>query len=123
MTVKEKLQFIQQLAGLTQTELASRLSVTFAALNRWINFKSIPRKKMLQKIDKLYLEYSGEKKLPQSVPDAKRELIFLAGIFQVELVYLLEHLLSGNGFKIYPAVEGRKSHTQTACQLGLGKPR
>src|SRR3989344_3037073 len=76
MTVKEKLQFIQQLAGLTQTELASRLSVTFAALNRWINFKSIPRKKMLQKIDKLYLEYSGEKKIPQSVPDAKRELIF-----------------------------------------------
>ena len=76
MTVKEKLQFIQQLAGLTQSELASRLSVTFAALNRWINFKSIPRKKMLQKIDKLYLEYSGEKKIPQSVPDAKRELIF-----------------------------------------------
>src|SRR3989344_3524012 len=123
MTVKEKLQFIQQLAGLTQTELASRLSVTFAALNRWINFKSIPRKKMLQKIDKLYLEYSGEKnKLTLGIRDALREF-FLAGIFQVELVYLLEHLLSGNGFKIYPAVEGRKSHTQTACQLGLGKPR
>jgi len=75
MTIKEKLQIIQRLSGLTQQELALRLGVTFAALNRWVNEKSTPRAKAIEKIDELYKEYSGEKQIPKTVLDAKKETI------------------------------------------------
>ncbi len=75
MNIKEKLQIIQKLSGLTQQELALRLGVTFAALNRWINEKSAPRPKAIEKIDQLYKEYSGEKQIPQTVLDAKKKII------------------------------------------------
>jgi len=75
MTPKQKLQFIIKLSGLTQAKLAVRLGVTFAALNRWINDKAVPRAKMLSKIDELYREYSGEKQIPESVVAAKRGII------------------------------------------------
>ena len=45
MTIKEKLQILLKLSELTQEELAHRLGVTFAALNRWINGRAVPRKK------------------------------------------------------------------------------
>lgn len=76
MTTKEKLQFIQKLSGFTQQELAGHLGVTFAALNRWINGKSMPRPKAIEKIDELYKEYSGEKQIPQTVLEAKKKIIF-----------------------------------------------
>jgi Fic family protein/DNA-binding XRE family transcriptional regulator len=75
MTTKEKLRMIMQYSGLTQAELANRLGVTFAALNRWINEKATPRAGALAKIDELYKEYSGEKQIPETVTVAKRELI------------------------------------------------
>ena len=75
MTVKEKLQIIQKLSGLTQTDLARRLDVTFAALNRWLNEKAVPRKKALEKIDELFKEYSGEKQIPKTVLAAKKGII------------------------------------------------
>jgi Fic family protein len=75
MTTKEKLQLIIKLSGKTQQELAGVLGVTFAALNRWINGKAIPRKKAQEKIDELYKEYSGEKIIPATVLEAKRGII------------------------------------------------
>jgi Fic family protein/DNA-binding XRE family transcriptional regulator len=75
MTPKEKLGFIMKMSGLTQAELANRLGVTFAALNRWINDKAIPRPKSLEKIDELYREYSGEKQVPETVAAAKRGIV------------------------------------------------
>ncbi len=45
---------IQQISGKSQTELASDLGVSFPTLNSWINEKSRPRDKKLQKI----LEYA-----------------------------------------------------------------
>ncbi len=75
MTIKEKLQLIQKLSGLTQAELAGHLGVTFAALNRWVNGKALPRKKAQEKIDELYKEYSGEKQIPETVLTAKKEII------------------------------------------------
>jgi len=75
MTVKEKLHLIQKLSGLTQAQLAGRLGVTFAALNRWVNGKAVPRKKAQEKIDELYKEYSGEKQIPETVLAAKKEII------------------------------------------------
>lgn len=76
MTPQEKLKLIQRFSGLTQAELAHRFGVTFAALNRWVNAKATPRKKMQERIDDLYREYSGEKEIPESVIKAKEVLIF-----------------------------------------------
>lgn len=76
MTIRQKLELILKLSGLTQQELAGRLSVTFAALNRWINRKAVPRPKAQEKIDELYKEYSGEKQVPETVIEAKRGIIF-----------------------------------------------
>ena len=75
MTIKEKLQLIQKLSGLTQQELAQHLGVTFAALNRWINEKSKPRPLAIEKINQLYREYSGEKQIPRTVLEAKKKII------------------------------------------------
>lgn len=73
--IQEKLQLILKLSGLTQQELAGRLGVTFAALNRWINGKAVPRPKAQEKIDELYKEYSGEKQIPETVIEAKKGII------------------------------------------------
>lgn len=75
MTPKQKLQLLLKLSGLTQTQLANRLGVTFVALNRWMNDKAIPRPKTLERIDDLYKEYSGEKHVPESVRAAKQGII------------------------------------------------
>lgn len=76
MTIKDRLQLILRLSGLTQAQLAGRLGVTFAALNRWINGKAIPRKKAQAKIDELYREYTGEKQIPDTVLEAKKAAVF-----------------------------------------------
>lgn len=75
MTTKEQLQLLQKLSGLTQAKLASRLGVTFAALNRWVNGKAVPRPKAQTKISELYKEYSGEKQIPETVLEAKKQLV------------------------------------------------
>ncbi len=75
MDIREKLLLLQKISGLTQTELARRLGVTFAALNRWINKKALPRKSAEVKINTLYIEYSGEKQIPQSVLAGKKYLL------------------------------------------------
>ena len=76
MTIRQKLEFILKLSGLTQQELAGRLGVTFAALNRWVNGKAVPRPKAQEKIDELYKEYSGEKQISGTVLEAKKSIIF-----------------------------------------------
>lgn len=76
MKIREKLQIIQKLSGKTQEELAAVLGVTFAALNRWMNEKAVPRKKVEGKIDELYKEYTGEKQIPETELEAKKQIIF-----------------------------------------------
>lgn len=80
MTLRDQLKIIQKLSGLTQTELANRLGVTFAAFNRWINEKSIPRRKQLKAIDNLYKEYSGEKQIPKTALQAKKQFVLKIGL-------------------------------------------
>ncbi len=75
MTIREKIRYIQNVSGLTQTELAARLGVTFAALNRWFNGKAAPRQRALERINELYRELSGEKIIPDSALEAKKNLI------------------------------------------------
>lgn len=76
MNPSEKINLILKFSELTQQELANRLGVTFAALNRWANGKALPRKGAQAKIDELYLEYSGEKQIPSTALEAKKAAVF-----------------------------------------------
>lgn len=76
MKISEKLKLIQKVSGLTQTELAQKLDVTFAAFNRWVNEQAAPRIKALEKIDELYREYTGQKEIPETTLQAKKKVLF-----------------------------------------------
>lgn len=75
MTVQEKLQIIKQATGLTQTKLAERFAVSFAAFNSWWTGKSSPRPKMLSAIDELFLEVTGQKIIPVEQLTAKKQVL------------------------------------------------
>jgi len=75
MILKEKLQLIRNISGLSQAALALRLEVSFVAFNNWWTGKSQPRPKKLALIDDLYRELSGQKLIPDDVLVAKKMLI------------------------------------------------
>lgn len=75
MSIKDKLKIIQNISGLTQTEIAAKIGVSFVAFNNWWNEKSLPRKKQEIIIDNLYKEYTGQNNIPETVLAAKKELI------------------------------------------------
>ena len=61
MTIRQKLEVIQKMLGLTQTKLAEKFGVSFVAFNSWWNAKSSPRPKMQAAINELFLEVTGQK--------------------------------------------------------------
>jgi len=61
MTIKQKLEIIQKRLNLTQTKLAERFGVSFAAFNSWWTEKSVPRARMQSAIEELFLEVTGQK--------------------------------------------------------------
>lgn len=71
MTVRQMLQKIQKYSGRTQEELARDLNVSFPTLNSWINGKSQPRKKAIEQINSLYLEYFGDTSIGIDVIEKK----------------------------------------------------
>lgn len=75
MTIQQKLHMILKLSGLTQEQLARNLGVTFVALNRWVNAKAEPRPRAQERINALYLQYSGQKVIPATLLDAKKEMV------------------------------------------------
>ena len=75
MTIKQKLQLIKKVSGLTQEKLAKKLGVSFVTLNSWIRGRSEPRKKAQKKIDELYREYTGQKIIPIDILQAKKQII------------------------------------------------
>jgi len=75
MNISEKLHIIRQLSGLSQEKMAKRLGVSFVTLNHWINNKTQPRKRAEHKIDELYAEFTGQRRIPESVLEAKKQLI------------------------------------------------
>jgi len=81
MTVKEKLLIIQRVSGLTQEKLARRLGVTFAALNRWVNGRAVPRKAAEARVDELYRELTGVKEIPERFSPPRRRPSPTAEIF------------------------------------------
>ncbi|MBI2450338.1 MAG: Fic family protein [Candidatus Nealsonbacteria bacterium] len=75
MTLRQKLETIQKLLGLTQTKLAEQLGVSFPAFNSWWTGKSTPRPKMQTAIEELFLEVTGQKIIPAEQLNAKKEVL------------------------------------------------
>ena len=75
MTTRQKLEIIRKMLGLTQTKLAQRLGVSFAAFNSWWTGKSNPRPKMQAAIDELFLEVTGQKIIPADQLTAKKQAL------------------------------------------------
>jgi len=76
MTIRQKLEIIQKMLGLTQTKLAEKFGVSFVAFNNWWNKKSIPRPKMRVAIDNLFLEVTGQKIIPADQLLAQKQALF-----------------------------------------------
>lgn len=92
MTIPQKLATIQRLSGLTQTELAEKLGVSFVAFNRWITGKATPRRKAQERIDALYREYTGLTVIPEDALEAKKAIVMAkAKTLKNVLRTILEH--------------------------------
>ncbi len=72
MTTREKLDLIRSAAGLTQENLARELGVSFPTVNSWINGRSAPRKKALERIDRMYLRVTGQTVIPEKALEARK---------------------------------------------------
>jgi len=75
MTIRQKLEIIKKMLGVTQTKLAERFGVSFAAFNSWWTEKSAPRPKMQAAIDELFLEVTGQKIIPSDELTAKKQIL------------------------------------------------
>lgn len=75
MSVINKLKTVQKISGMTQTEIAAKIGISFVALNSIINGKSIPRQKTLVAINDLYEAITGTKKIPSSELALKKQII------------------------------------------------
>ena len=75
MTIRQKLEIIQRILGLTQTKLALKLGVSFVAFNNWWTGKAVPRAKMQTAIDELFLEVTGQKIIPADELTAKKQIL------------------------------------------------
>src|SRR3989344_6616103 len=75
MTIRQKLEIIQKILGLTQTKLAEKFGVSFTAFNNWWTGKSTPRPKMQAAIDELFLEVTGQKVIPADQLTAKKQVL------------------------------------------------
>lgn len=72
MNTRQKLEIIRTRLGLTQSKLAEKLGVSFAAFNSWWNEKSTPRPKMLATIEELFLEVTGQKIIAPEILKEKK---------------------------------------------------
>ena len=75
MNTRQKLEVIQKMLGLTQTRLALKFGVSFAAFNSWWTGKSSPRPKMQISIDELFLEVTGQRIIPVDQLTAKKQAL------------------------------------------------
>ena len=59
MKYTEQLKQILKLSSWSQEQLASKLGVSFPALNAWVNGRSVPRAKAQERISFLYTQIVG----------------------------------------------------------------
>jgi Fic family protein/DNA-binding XRE family transcriptional regulator len=91
MSVKDKLKLIKDLSGLTQTQIAEKLGISFVAFNNIWNGKSKPRTGTLEKIDLLYKEYTGQKTIPADMLSAKKQLLIK---YSKQYRSIIKHILN-----------------------------
>lgn len=75
MTIQEKLKIIQQLSLLTQTQLATKLGVSFPTINSWMTGKSHPHAQKIERIDEFYKNLTGQKIIHADKLSAKKSII------------------------------------------------
>ena len=75
MNIPQKLKLIKKVSNLSQEKLAKQLGVSFVAFNAWINGRSLPRKKAQDRINNLFLRYTGQEKIPNDILTAKKQVI------------------------------------------------
>lgn len=75
MTIRQKLEVIRKMLGLTQTKLAEKFGVSFVAFNNWWTGKSAPRPKMQAAIEELFLEVTGQKIISDGRLDNKKKTL------------------------------------------------
>jgi len=75
MTIRQKLEILQKTTGLTQTALAQKFGVSFAAFNSWWTGKSKPREKAQLAIDEFFLEVTGQKVISADRLAAKEQAV------------------------------------------------
>lgn len=80
MTIRQKLQIIQKILGITQTKIAEKIGVSFVAFNNWWTGKSTPRPKMQKLIDELFLEVTGQKIIPIEELNKKKKILHLKSL-------------------------------------------
>jgi Fic family protein/DNA-binding XRE family transcriptional regulator len=75
MNYATQLKQIQKASLLSQESLARELDVSFVTLNSWINGRSQPRQKALQKIEELYLNIIGADQIDEDNLKKKKLLV------------------------------------------------
>jgi len=92
MDIIDKLKVIKKALGVTQTQLAMKLGVSFVSFNNWWNGKVIPHQKKQKAIDGLFLEVTGQKNIPESVLlDKKKNIKLRAGKHKKLLLEILKN--------------------------------
>jgi Fic family protein len=91
MTIRQKLEIIQKMLGLTQTKLAEKFGVSFVAFNSWWTGKSVPRPKMQKAIDELFLEVTGQKVIPIDILTAKKQALLQKTAGHKVITEILDH--------------------------------
>lgn len=75
MTIREKIKIIQKMSGLSQTEIARKIGVSFVSLNNWYNGKVKPRVQKEILLNELYLENTGQKNITEEYLKEKKAAI------------------------------------------------
>lgn len=73
-------------AGLSQANIAARLGVTYAALNRWVNGHAKPHPSRLRKIEKLYNEIVG---YPAITGEYLKDIIRKADSYKIKNIWMI----------------------------------
>ncbi len=75
MSIKDRLQLLQEISGKSQTKLAQELGVSFVAFNNWWTEKAIPRKNAEAKINKMLISLGINLGKQNSIFETKKEFI------------------------------------------------
>ncbi len=92
MKYTEQLRQILKLSSWSQEQLASKLGVSFPALNAWVNGRSIPRAKAQQRISLLYTQIVGAPEVSEADVREKSQSV-LVNTLSAHQIVSNKHLL------------------------------